>query len=81
MRFYELILIIKQDSDPKSFLSTFLPEGSVDVGQIKVIKREFWGSRKFAYQIGSEKRGHYVFLGLQAMPSSIIELKDKMKNS
>jgi len=81
MNFYELVLVIKQDvlaSDVNSVVAGLLD--SIEPFGGRVVKREAWGLRKFAYYIGSDKRGHYVFLALHIGVDGIVNLKTKVKN-
>lgn len=82
MTFYESIFITRQDissSDVDKIVSD-LSKIVVDLGS-KVIKTEYWGLRNLAYEINNNKKGHYVFLGLEASPAAITEMERKMKLS
>jgi small subunit ribosomal protein S6 len=71
--FYELTFIARQDlakSDVDALADTYTTLLGKHGG--KVVKREYWGLRPLAYEIGKNRRGHYVFLGIQA-PSAALD--------
>lgn len=43
-----------------------------------IVKDEYWGKRKFAYQIKRKTEGFYDVLSFEMDPSKIAELKEKM---
>ena len=82
MPFYESVFIIRPDvssSDVDRITDGFA--GIVREQGSNIIKTEYWGIRTLAYEIGNNKKGHYVFWGLEAAPAAIIELERKMKLS
>jgi small subunit ribosomal protein S6 len=82
MAFYESVFIIRQDvsfSDVDKITDDVAKLVKNNSGE--VIKTEYWGLRNLAYKIGNNKKGHYVFLGLQTDSSVINEIERKMKLS
>lgn len=82
MTFYELVFIIRQDissSDVDKIVEDFINIAKENGG--KLIKHEYWGLRTLAYEIGNNKKGHYVFLGLEAEIAAIKEIERRMKLS
>lgn len=82
MTFYELTFIIRQDIssvDVDKIINEFTKIVTDNSG--KVVKTEYWGIRPLAYEIANNKKGHYVFFGLEAKPSTIQEVERKMKLS
>lgn len=82
MRFYELVLIVRHDSDPEKVLSNLF--GEVWHGpssDCTLVKKEPWGLRKFAYLIDGEKRGHYFLLGLKASGEYVKQISKKLSAS
>jgi small subunit ribosomal protein S6 len=82
MAFYELVFIIRQDissSEVDKIIDDFTRIAKDNKGH--VIKTEYWGVRTLAYKIGNNKKGHYVFLGLEAELTTIKEIERKMKLS
>src|SRR5438128_1150759 len=80
MTFYESVFIIRQDvssSDVDKITDDFSKIVKDNKGT--VIKTEYWGLKNLAYKIANNKKGHYVFLGLEARPDIIKELERKMK--
>ena len=47
----------------------------------QVIKKEYWGLRSLSYEIKKNKRGHYVFFGLNAAPEVIDKIQNNFKIS
>lgn len=41
----------------------------------KVVKFEYWGLRNLAYRIKKSRKGHYLFLCIDAQPAVITELE------
>lgn len=80
--FYELVFIIRQDissADVDKIIDEFTKIANDNSGTI--IKSEYWGIRPLAYEILNNKKGHYVFFGLQATAATIKEIERKMKLS
>jgi small subunit ribosomal protein S6 len=46
----------------------------------KLIKKEYWGIRNFAYEIKKQKKGHYVMMCLDATPEALKSLEKKIKS-
>ena len=44
-----------------------------------VKKREYWGLRGLAYRIKKNRKGHYMLLGLDARPSSVVEMERQLR--
>lgn len=80
MAFYESVFIVRQDVS-----SNDVDKLVVEIGNIikenggEVIKNEYWGLRTLAYEIKGNKKGHYIFLGLEAKPQTIKEMERRMK--
>lgn len=82
MAFYESVFIIRQDissADVDKITDDFTKIVKDSNGE--VIKTEYWGLRSLAYKIGNNKKGHYVFMGLETTFSVINALDRKMKLS
>ncbi len=87
MSFYETTFIIRQDvslADVDKITDDFTKIVQDTGGEI--IKTEYWGLRSLAYDIGNNKKGHYVFFGIKAGLSDFLknmklEMKQKMKRS
>jgi small subunit ribosomal protein S6 len=45
----------------------------------KIAKREYWGLRSLAYRINKNRKGHYMLLGLEAAPASIVEMERQLR--
>jgi small subunit ribosomal protein S6 len=48
-----------------------------DGGSVK--KREYWGLRSLAYRIKKNRKGHYMLLGLDAKPASVVEMERQLR--
>ncbi|MFY9589323.1 30S ribosomal protein S6 [Rickettsia endosymbiont of Halotydeus destructor] len=80
MSFYESVFIVRQDvslNDIDKITDDFIKIVKNNNGI--VVKTEYWGLRPLAYKIGNNKKGHYVFLGLNTGPETIKELERKMQ--
>jgi len=47
-------------------------------GPLSLKKREYWGLRSLAYRINKNRKGHYMLLGLDAKPASIVEMERQL---
>lgn len=79
IRFYELVLLIRQDSDVRRTLDALLSFPPEKDSEFKVVKNESWGIRKLAYPIDNEKHAHYAFLGLECSLEILRELEVRIK--
>lgn len=77
---YECIFIARQDVPAADvnkltdkFSELFENHGS------SVVKKEYWGLRSLAYEVKKNKKGHYVYLGVQANPESLEEFERNCK--
>lgn len=82
MKLYELIFIVRQDMSSSDLDKT--TETLLDVvksyGGI-VHMNEYWGLKSLAYEITNNKKGHYVFLGIEINRECQLELERKIKLS
>lgn len=82
MAFYEVVFIVRPDVASVDVDKIISGVAELVVQQAgKVIKKEYWGIRQLAYEINNNKKGHYVLLGLETGPDTIIEMERKMKLS
>lgn len=80
MKFYELVFIVRQDvstADVDKIVNDFTK--LINDHNNKVIKTEYWGLRTLAYEINNNKKGHYVFMGLEATSDTINEVERKLQ--
>ena len=78
--FYETTFITNQDLTTKqvddlveslvSFLKNF---------KGKLVKKEYWGIKNFAYPIKKQKKGHYTMLCLDCSSEAICKLGEKLQ--
>jgi small subunit ribosomal protein S6 len=45
---------------------------------VSVKKREYWGLRSLAYRIKKNRKGHYMLLGIDAAPASVLEMERQL---
>jgi small subunit ribosomal protein S6 len=45
----------------------------------KLVKKEYWGIRNFAYEIKKQKKGHYVMLCIEAPAAAMESFSKKIK--
>jgi small subunit ribosomal protein S6 len=76
MSLYEYTYIARQDIQPQQVdaITTEFAKIITDNGG-KVAKTESWGLRTLAYRIKKYKKGHYVYLNLDAPHAAIAELE------
>ena len=82
MPLYESVFIIRQDvssADLDKITDGFVEIIKNNGGEL--VKQEYWGIRNLAYEINNNRKGHYVLLGLNALPPAIAEMERKMKYS
>lgn len=80
MSFYESIFIVRQNvslNDIDKITDDFVKIVKDNKGI--VVKTEYWDLRTLAYKIGNNKKGHYIFLGLDTNSEVIKELERKMR--
>jgi small subunit ribosomal protein S6 len=77
---YECVLIARNDVTQQHV------EGIVDgiASQLEtdggaMIKREYWGLRRLAYQIRKNRKGHYMLVGLDAKPAFVNEMERQLR--
>lgn len=80
VREYEFTLITSgqlAEADTKTLLEKYESLLTADGGEI--LKKNVWGSRKLAYPIKKQYRGHYVNYDLTATSTNIAEAERLMK--
>jgi small subunit ribosomal protein S6 len=80
MPLYESTFILRQDLSAHDVnkLATQFITVLTDLGG-NVVKKEFWGLRNLAYPIRKNKKGHYIFLGIDAPFEAIKEVERLMR--
>jgi small subunit ribosomal protein S6 len=81
MRFYELVLLVRQDSDVNRTIDALLEFAKEKSPSFKVVKSESWGLRKLSYPIDNEKHANYVLLGLESDVHFLTDLKKKIESN
>ena len=82
MRFYECAFIIRQDlpaQDVYKLADKY--QDLVEKMDGEVVKKEYWGLRSLAYEIKKNKKGHYIFFGLDTSPEVINKMENDFKVS
>ena len=80
MAFYESVVIARPE-----LTETQIDNLIKDLSDIitkdggKVVKKEQWGLRSFAYKINKNKKGHYFMLNLDSAPTIIFEYERQMR--
>ena len=80
MAFYESVVIARPE-----LTETQIDKLINDLSEIikdnkgKIIKKEQWGLRSFAYKIKKNKKGHYFMLNLDSAPTTILEYERQMR--
>ncbi|MFV3073292.1 30S ribosomal protein S6 [Niveispirillum fermenti] len=79
MALYETILICRQDissTQVESLTETFSNILKEQGGS--VVKTEQWGLKTLTYRIKKNRKGHYVYLGLDAPAAAVAEMERNM---
>lgn len=76
MPFYEHVMIARQDISPQQVdaLTENYKELIASMGG-SVPKTEYWGMRTFAFRMKRHRKGHYIFMNIDAPPPAIKELE------
>ena len=82
MRLYECIFIIRQDMAAQD-IHKFSEEYQNNIKKMggQIIKKEYWGLRSLAYEINKNKKGYYIFFGLNVTPAIISKIENNFKVS
>jgi small subunit ribosomal protein S6 len=79
MPLYECVVIARSEITQQQVdtaVDTVTAQLEGDGGAIK--KREYWGLRNLAYRIKKNRKGHYVLLGVDALPAVLNEMERQM---
>ena len=80
MAFYESVVIARPElteTQIDNLINNLSDIITKDGG--KVVKKEQWGLRSFAYKINKNKKGHYFMLNLDSAPTIIFEYERQMR--
>jgi small subunit ribosomal protein S6 len=80
MRRYEMMLIVSDTLDEDDALAVFDKAKQVldDQGG-EVVDENWWGKRKFAYEIDKRTHGFYGVLDINAEYDAVVELERQLK--
>lgn len=80
MRRYEMMLIVSDTLDEDDALAVFDKAKDVlsDQGG-EVVDENWWGKRKFAYEIDKRTHGFYGVLDIQAEHAAVVEVERQLK--
>jgi small subunit ribosomal protein S6 len=79
MPLYECVLIARNDvtqQQVEAIADTIAAQVEPEGGSIQ--KREYWGLRTLAYRINKNRKGHYMLLGLDVPPASVVEMERQL---
>ncbi len=80
MPFYESVFIVRPDSSPQQVealagkMETLIQESGGDVP-----KTEIWGLKSLAYRIKKNRKGHYVFMNVDASVETLGEFERNLR--
>jgi small subunit ribosomal protein S6 len=80
MAFYENVFIARQDISASQ--ADALADKYTEILQSNggsVVKRENWGLRTLAYRIRKNRKGHYLFLNIDAPAAAVVEMERNMR--
>jgi small subunit ribosomal protein S6 len=80
MPFYESTFIVRPDASPQQ-VETLAEqvEGLIKEHGGSVPKTEIWGLRSLAYKIKKNRKGHYVFMNVEAEPATLAEMERSLR--
>ncbi|MHB1303955.1 MAG: 30S ribosomal protein S6 [Acidiphilium sp.] len=79
MPLYECVLIARSEITQQqvdTIVDAVAAQIEGETGAIK--KREYWGLRNLAYRIKKNRKGHYVLLGIDAVPATVNEMERQL---
>ncbi len=79
MPLYETVLIARNDvtqQQVEAIADTIATQFETDGATIQ--KREYWGLRSLAYRINKNRKGHYMLLGIDALPPVVKEMERQL---
>lgn len=79
MPLYECVLIARSEITQQqvdTIVDAVAAQIEGESGAIK--KREYWGLRNLAYRIKKNRKGHYVLLGIDAVPATVNEMERQL---
>lgn len=81
MRAYELMVIIHGDLDegPAQAWVTQITNGITKAGGRVVGRPDWWGKRRFAYEINHRHEGYYVVLNVEAKGGALDDLERTLR--
>lgn len=80
MPFYECVLVARNDVTQQQVEALADHIGSQVEGEGGAVrKREYWGLRSLAYRIKKNRKGHYMLLGLDTRPASVVEIERQLR--
>lgn len=80
MNEYELVIIVRPELDDPAALAVMAKavDHITELGGA-ILGREDWGSRRLAYLIEKQARGHYLMVVHLAQPSAVLELERRLR--
>ncbi len=80
MPFYESIFIVRPDASPQQVENLAGEmENLVQQGGGQVPKTEIWGLKSLAYRIKKNRKGHYVFMNVDASVDTLGQLEHSLR--
>ena len=79
MPLYESVFIARNDVTQQQ-VDTIADQITATLGEQggEIKKREYWGLRGLAYRIKKNRKGHYMLLGIDAMPAAMQEVERQL---
>lgn len=80
MPFYECVILARSEvtqQQAESLAEAIAEDLGPEGGTVR--KREYWGLRNLAYRIKKNRKGHYLFLGLEAPHKAVAEMERKLR--
>ncbi|MBC6440330.1 MAG: 30S ribosomal protein S6 [Rhodospirillales bacterium] len=80
MPFYESTFIVRPDASPQQ-VETLADEVETMIKEHggQVPKTEIWGLKSLAYRIKKNRKGHYVFMNVDASAETLTELERHLR--
>ncbi len=79
LREYEFTLIAKAGSETETAKTIEKYEGLLTADGGDILRKDSWGTKRLAYPIKENFKGHYVFYNLATQPANIAEVERLMR--
>jgi small subunit ribosomal protein S6 len=79
LREYEFTLVARAGSETETAKTIEKYEGILTANGGDILKKDSWGTKRLAYPINDNFKGHYVFYNIATQPANIAEAERLMR--